>query len=142
MVETFLRTVTDWASEEAAILAMGVVGSQARGTARADSDIDLILLVSDPEPFFKNVDWINRFGNVRAFQDEEWGRCRSMRVYYRTGLEAEFGFVSPDWASTDPVDPGTRQVVAGGLRLLYDPESRLSRLAASHEASSPGFDAR
>jgi len=131
MVETFLRAVSEWASEQPGILAVGIVGSHAKGTAIADSDVDLILVVSDPGLFFANADWINRFGNVRAFRDENWGRLRSLRVYYLTGLEVEFGFASPDWASTEPVDPGTKEVVAGGLRLLYDPEMRLRRLAAS-----------
>jgi hypothetical protein len=57
--------------------------------------------------------------------------CGSMRVHYLIGLEVEFGFASPDW-TMDPVDPGTKQLVGGGLRLLYyDPEMRLRRLAAS-----------
>src|SRR3974390_791536 len=99
MVETFLRAVSEWASEQPGILAAGVVGSQAGGTARADSDVDLILVVSDPGLSFVNADWINRFGSVRAFQDEDWGRLRSMRVYYLTGLEVEFGFVSVEWTS-------------------------------------------
>lgn len=130
-METFLQAVTEWSSEHPGILAVGVVGSQARGTARADSDVDLILIVSDLGVFFANADWIHRFGNVLAFRDEDWGLLRSLRVDYLIGLEVEFGFVSPDWGSTDPVDPGTKQVVAGGLRLLYDPEMRLRRLTAS-----------
>lgn len=131
MVEAFLRAVSEWAAEHPSILAVGVVGSQARGTAKADSDVDLVVIVSDPETFFANADWTNRFGKVVAFRDEDWGGLRSLRVNYLSGLEVEFGFVSADWASIDPIDPGTRQVVAGGLRVLYDPEMCLRQLAAS-----------
>lgn len=130
-MEIFLRAVTEWASAHPAVLAAGLVGSHARGTARPDSDVDLILIVSDPPLFFASAEWINRFGPVRAFQDEDWGRLRSRRVHYATGLEVEFGFAGDDWADTHPVDPGTKHVVAEGLRRLYDPEMRLSRILDS-----------
>jgi hypothetical protein len=32
------------------------------------------------------------------------------------------GITALAWASTDPVDEGTRRVVTDGLRVLYDPE--------------------
>lgn len=131
MVETFLRAVCNWATEEREILAAGVVGSHASGTARADSDVDLILVVCDPARFFADPEWTHRFGEVHDFREEDWGRCRSMRVYYLNGLEVEFGFVVADWASADPVDPGTKDVLSGGIRLLYDPDTLLQRLAGS-----------
>lgn len=129
MVEALLRAVAEWASEQPEIHAVGVVGSQARGTARPDSDVDLVMIVRNPAVFFASEEWINRFGRVRAFRDEDWGRLRSRGVHYTNGLEVEFGFVTDDWANTDPVDPGTKQVVTAGLRRLYDPDMRLSRLA-------------
>ena len=73
-------------------------------------------------------------GQPCVFRDEDWGRLRSVRVHYFAGLEVEFGFVSSDWASTDPVEAGTKQVVQGGLRPLYDPHGLLRRLAASVSA--------
>jgi hypothetical protein len=40
------------------------------------------------------------------------------------------------WAATDPVDPGTRQVVAGGIRLLHDPEHLLGDLAVACDTAA------
>jgi hypothetical protein len=40
----------------------------------------------------------------------------------------EFGVVSPAWASTAPLDDGTRRVVADGLQALYDPDGLLAEL--------------
>ena len=114
MIEALLSAVSVWASQHPEILAVGLAGSQARGTPRPDSDVDLILVVSAPGRFFATVEWIHRFGNVRAYQDEDWGRLRSRRVLYASGLKVEFGFVSEDWANTDPIDGGTKEVVAGG----------------------------
>ena len=39
------------------------------------------------------------------------------------------GIASPSWASTDPVDEGTRRVVEDGMRIVYDPDRLLVRLA-------------
>jgi hypothetical protein len=42
--------------------------------------------------------------------------------------------VLPLWASTDPVDAGTRRVVTDdGMRILYDPEHWFAALAAASQ---------
>jgi predicted nucleotidyltransferase len=134
MTEAFLRALAEWA-RESAMLAVAVVGSYARGTARADSDVDLVLLVANPERFFASADWIKRFGEICSFRDEDWGRLRSRRVYYVSGLEVEFGFSDAAWAITEPVDPGTKTVVDGGLLCVYDPQSVLRLLKAAMQSS-------
>ena len=133
MTEAFLSALAEWATRESEIMAIAVVGSHARGAARADSDVDLVLLVANPERYFASADWIKRFGEICSFRDEGWGRLRSRRVYYVSGLEVEFGFSDAAWASTDPVDLGTKTVVAGGLLCLYDPQRILRLLAAAVE---------
>lgn len=65
---------------------------------------------------------------VRA---EDWGPLTERRVVLRSGLEVEFGFVSPSWASVDPVDPGTARVVGDGWSPLVDPDGTLARLGAA-----------
>ena len=42
--------------------------------------------------------------------------------------------MTPDWASTTPLDEGTAHVVAGGLVALYDPTGLLSALLAAVSA--------
>jgi hypothetical protein len=41
-------------------------------------------------------------------------------------VEVSVGRLS--WASTTPLDPGTRRVAQDGLHALLDPEQRLARL--------------
>jgi hypothetical protein len=43
----------------------------------------------------------------------------SLRVRYADGLEVEFGFAAPDWAAA-PLDAGTRRVLEGGVRVVFD----------------------
>jgi len=129
MMTAFLIALAEWAAQEPGMLAVAVVGSHARGAARADSDVDLVLLVSDPDRYFLSADWIKRFGGICSFRDEYWGRVRFRRVHYASGLDVEFGFTDAIWTTTNPIDPGTRSVVAGGFLRVYDPQSVLRLLA-------------
>jgi len=47
-VKGLLDGVTKWALQRESILTVALVGSQARGTASACSDVDLIILVREP----------------------------------------------------------------------------------------------
>jgi predicted nucleotidyltransferase len=116
----FLDAIERWAAARSDVAGAALVGSYARGTARPQSDVDLVLLCSDPERFLAG-DWISHFGEVDTFAMENYGALNSLRVLYRSGLEVEFGIASRSWAST-PIDPGTRRVLTDGFRILYDPE--------------------
>lgn len=131
----FLHAVATWVHNQEDILAVGLVGSWARGTARADSDVDLVLIVADPDTYMNTDAWVSLFGPVSAIHDERWGPLfRSKRLHYRDRREVEFGFTTMAWAATEPLDAGTRQVVADGLQLLYDPRGVLHALAVAVEA--------
>ncbi len=130
----FLAQVTQWAGEEEGILAVGLVGSYARGTAKPTSDIDLVLLARQPQVFLSDTGWLARFGAVERFQVEDYGMLTSLRAWFSDGKEVEFGFSGPAWAAL-PLDAGTRRVVTDGLRVLFEREPLLSRLVA-HERKS------
>ena len=89
MVEGFLAQVAEWAAARTDIRALGLVGSHARGTARQESDVDLLLLTTTPEKYTANADWARRFGRIASHEVERWGRVSSVRVWYESGLEVE-----------------------------------------------------
>jgi predicted nucleotidyltransferase len=126
-VGTFLQQITAWAKTEQGILSLGLVGSQARGTAGPDSDVDLVILARDPQSFLQDTAWLAHFGAVESRQVEDYGRVQSLRVWYRSGLEVEYGLTDAGWA-TLPLDPGTRRVVADGLRVLWERQPLLAPL--------------
>lgn len=126
-VAEFLNRVTDWAVHQPTLSGIALVGSHARGEARPDSDIDLVLLCTHPNAFLDDISWVRLFGEVATCQTEAWGRVTSLRVSYRNGLEVEFGLTTPAWAQF-PIDAGTRQVVSNGMRILLDKEGTLERL--------------
>jgi uncharacterized protein len=135
-VDEFLNRVTAWARHQPTLPGVALVGSHARGEARPDSDIDLVLLCTHPTTFLDDISWARRFGEMVTCQTEEWGRLTSLRVSYRHGLEVEFGLTTPAWAQF-PIDAGTRRVVSKGMRILLDKEGTLGRLLDAVSQKTP-----
>jgi uncharacterized protein len=135
-VESILAEVIEWAGQSADISAVSLVGSWARGTARKDSDIDLMLLSSNPSKFRNSEDWINQIdwgkagSKVKAWKDDDYGLAWSRHICLedKTKIECSFGYLS--WASTNPIDAGTCRVVSDGCRILYDPEELMAKLVS------------
>jgi len=126
-ISNFLDHVRDWVAHQPTIAAVALVGSHARGEARPDSDIDLVLLCEDPHAFVAHTSWIHSFGAVERCHTEDWGMVTSLRVYYTEGLEVEFGMTTLAWAAL-LVDPAAQDVVSHGAiplrrrreEILYD----------------------
>ncbi len=127
VIEDFLSQVVGWAADRSDIRGVALVGSHARGTARPDSDVDVVILATEPEQYVNDTAWTRRFGTVSREAKENWGRVTSIRVWYEGELEVEFGITSPEWAAT-PVDEGTQQVAVSGIRILLDPDGVLGAL--------------
>jgi predicted nucleotidyltransferase len=126
--------VTQWAESEEDIVAVGVVGSWARGSQHDNSDLDLIVLTSHKTAYTTTDGWIEAVVGRPALvvRRAEWGAVTERRLRLRSGFEVEFGFTEPSWASIHPIDPGTAQGIADdGLLPLYDPEDLLGTLATT-----------
>ncbi len=127
-VDLFLEKFKQWAASQDNIEAVALVGSYAKGTAKPDSDIDLVIITNDPKSLLENDLWLQNFGQIKEIKNEDWGLVQSRRVFYDNGIEVEFGITTPNWAKIDPVDPGTKQVILNGLKILYDENNILQSL--------------
>jgi predicted nucleotidyltransferase len=126
-VRAIIDTVAAWAAQQGDVRGVVVVGSWARGTARMDSDVDVVVLSdahADPGP------WTRLLGG-QVIRQQSWGPLREIRVRRGSGLEVEVGVAPVSWAQVDPVDPGTRRVFTEGHRIVYDPDGTLAALAAA-----------
>lgn len=115
-VKRFLTDLMLWASSRDDVLAVALVGSQARGTATASSDVDVVLLVRHPQQYLCDTTWTSAFGNPVRHAIEPYGELTSLRVWYQHRLEVEFGFGDESW----PRDPGGQAVMANGMKVLLD----------------------
>ena len=127
-VEAALVAAVD-AARQVGAAGVALVGSHARGTARTDSDLDLVLLVQEPDRLLKSSGWFSYFGEGTVLiRTEDFGGVQERRLLTADGHEIEICVGQPNWAAVDPVDPGTAAVVRDGFRALYDPTGLLSRL--------------
>ena len=124
-ITAFLGEFANWASARPDVNGVALVGSYARGAARQDSDVDLMILTSDVERYFQDEAWASLFGQPERLEEEHWGAVKTLRVFYESGCETEFNFSAPAWAGI-PVDSGTHRVVSDGMEILFDPQDLLA----------------
>lgn len=120
-IEDFMR----WSKRRKDIRAVALVGSYARETATETSDVDLVVITEKPQAYLTNTEWVRVFGRTIAQKVEDYGRLTALRVWYESGLEIEYGFTTRDWAKI-PLDKGTKRVINGGMRVLFEKETLLS----------------
>jgi predicted nucleotidyltransferase len=129
--ERIIERVTRWAARRPEVVGLLLAGSYARGAARPDSDLDFVLLTSD-ETGYADDAWAHELAHELTLgaltRVQSWGAVTERRFTTGSGLDVEINVGSPGWASTDPVDPGTRRVVSDGARLLHDPAGVLAAL--------------
>jgi uncharacterized protein len=131
--ERIIGTIVGWAKEQPTVQAVALVGSHARGTARADSDIDLVVLTTNPQAFRAETAWLKAVSaRIWKWQDEDYGQLWSRRLWLeQNSAEIELGFTLPSWADVNPLNPGTRAIIADGCRILHDPIKIPDRLCAA-----------
>ena len=126
-----LAKIPGWAARRADVVAVGLAGSWARDRARPDSDVDLVVLTTDPDVYLENKAWIVELGGLRVVKTRAWGPMTERRFMLPSGLEVDAGIAPPSWAATGPIDSGTRTVVRDGFSVLYDPGKVLARLVGA-----------
>lgn len=120
--------MSEWSAGRPDVVAVGLAGSFAHGDARMDSDVDILVLTNDKQPYVEGEAWISELGGLRLIKTEQWGPMTERRLVLPSVLEVEMGFAPPSWTATDPVDWGTRNVVEDGISVLHDPQGLLTRL--------------
>jgi hypothetical protein len=140
--DPIIKAILGWViRSQPGIRAVALVGSHARGTPRPDSDIDIVLLAKDAEGLRADATWVDQIdwpsigAHPRIWADEDYGAAWSRRIWLdRRGVELTFAALS--WADVNPVNAGTRQVIAGGCRILHDLDGLLARLCGEMNGSS------
>jgi len=131
--------VVDWASEREDIRALLVVGSQARAKVPADrwSDLDIVLIVDDPEPYAEDPSWVREFGQpVLTFLEDTPVGQRERRVLYETGEDVDFPLFPVTALELLEQSENAAHLLARGYRVLIDKidlAERLARVAATAE---------
>lgn len=130
-VDALIEAARRWAARRPDVRALALVGSSARDDAEPDSDVDLVLLVDQPDRYLSDEAWTKELGAGSIIRTKSWGALTERRLALPSGLEVDVGIASIAWAATAPVDAGTRRVVADGIRVVFDPDNVLTELIAA-----------
>ena len=118
-LKKFIKDIEAWVEKDTHIESIIIVGSYARGTNKETSDIDLCIITTNKDEMIEKQDFVKIFGEFEKKQTEYYGACTSIRVWYKDGLEVEFGIVEPSWIAM-PLDDGTHKVLSDGYKVIID----------------------
>jgi predicted nucleotidyltransferase len=127
-VRRVIAASESWGRKETLIRGVALVGSWSRQAGRLDSDVDLIVLASEPRALLGTNEWHLEFGIVEQVRAEDFGAIQERRLQLPSGLEVEVGIGALSWATVDPIEPGTAEVVGAGCLPVYDPDHLFERL--------------
>ena len=130
-VERFLGSLVAFAEARDDVRAVALIGSHARGVARPDSDVDVVMLTTEPEAYIDGCDWLERFPGATLLATRRWGPLTERRLVLGNEREVDFGVARTSWASIQPLDPGTARVARDGLVALHDPDRLLADVVAA-----------
>ena len=65
---------------------------------------------------------------IRAAERARYGRAFSWHIELEPAGLLELTFADPSWAEREPIDPGTRRVVADGMVIVADKDGLLAAL--------------
>jgi len=130
--ESLIERFVAWAQDRPDIRLAVILGSRARVRLPADewSDLDLLLMVTDPEPYLANFDWLRNLGDVRAtfLEPTPMGDGMGCRVLFNGGLDVDFSIVSSAPTEQGIVhDPHseTTKILGRGMHVLLDRDGRV-----------------
>ena len=123
--------VREWAESRPDIVAVVLHGSWATGTARPDSDVDLLVVAHDTGGYLAWHDWLSDFGKPGDRIVERRDGASALRVWYADGPEVEFTLVTPAAVDRASGNGWLAAALAPESVALHDPEGIVERARES-----------
>ena len=135
LIERFIR----WAAGQDDIRAALILGSRARIDNRpADewSDLDLAMIVTNPDRYISTADWVENIGTpwLTFIEPTADGRGLERRVLFEGGLDVDFAVMPAamiEQMAAHGVPPDVADVLRRGMRLLLDKDGVFGQLSLS-----------
>jgi uncharacterized protein len=121
--------------------ALAICGSWARGSPRADSDLDLLILAREPGEWRADLGWLRDLPfeqtgfRIHAVKTATYGAVWSAHIRLGLNIELEITFGETAWAADAPIDPGTLRIVSDGIAIDVDKDRLLTKLVGRVSAS-------
>ncbi|HEX6989300.1 MAG TPA: aminoglycoside 6-adenylyltransferase, partial [Bacillota bacterium] len=126
--------IETWARNREDIRGLLILGSRARCIRPADawSDLDVLLVTTDPDSYLDSTGWLADLGTVWiTFLEPTPAGGLERRVLFAGGLDVDFSVVAAADAAAlaeRGVPPEVAGIVTRGVRVLLDRDGLMSRL--------------
>jgi len=131
--EQSLQQFLDWARSRADILAVALLGSSARSDHPADewSDLDLLIIATDPPALFVKTGWVEVLGKpwITLVEKGPDGAPLELRVLLENGQDVDFIILPLESARQNFMGTFVAEVAQRGRRVLLDREGTLTAWA-------------
>lgn len=120
--DSLLDRLIQWGKCADSLLAAFIIGSQAREDHPADdfSDLDVVLIVEDPEAFLYTDQWLKQIGNFHiSFVEDTAGGAKERRMLFDDALDVDFLVLSKE-SFDNAVQNGEIDILKRGYRFLID----------------------
>lgn len=128
-MDALLERLVAWASDRQDIRAAVVIGSYARADRPADewSDLDIVLIASDPERYLSTAEWLRQFGDpwLTFVEPTPVGNLRERRVLYAGALDVDFTVMTPGLLPQMVQDSAAAEILRRGMRVLLDKDGEV-----------------
>ena len=132
--EQFIERYVQWAQTDPGTHAAIIIGSRARIDHPADewSDLDVIVVTSDPQRYLATTDWLENVGNPwLTFIEPTLGGGMERRVMFEGGLDVDFALTPVEWcqqAVITGLPPDVADMIRRGVRVIVDKDGWAARL--------------
>ena len=138
--DLFLTRFVAWATEREDVRGALLVGSRARTETPADqwSDVDLVLVVDEPDRCLTDEQWLEAFGRplLTFLEPTLIEGTFERRVLYETGLDVDIAIFTLASLAQATTQPEAAAVLARGHQLLID-NAGLAELTAAASDANP-----
>ena len=121
------NTITDkfvqWGQSSDKLYAALIVGSQSREDHQADeySDLDIIMIVDDPDYFVSSDEWLNQIGMFYvSFIENTITGEKERRILFDGALDVDFVIFPKDAINAFAADREATAILERGYRILTD----------------------
>ena len=133
--EQLIERFVAWAQARPDIRAAIVLGSRASADRHADewSDLDIVILATDPRPYLASAGWLENIGEswITFVEATPAGGGMERRVLFEGGLDVDFSIIpcaKVEQMIQHGFPPEVTEVFRRGSRVLFDRDGLTARL--------------
>ncbi len=132
--DALIKRYTHWAESETNVRAALILGSRARRDHPADewSDLDILIFVTDPEPFIQSSEWATSIAPawLTLLERTADGRSWERRTLYEGGLDVDVAIDPAELLDglMQGIPPDVGDILRRGVKVLADKDGKLKRL--------------